>query len=86
MDFVLLKTNKEEQCIVLSQIGHWSVTKHHCNECGTTHYKLDVYDRKGITLCSLSGNKVETRALTNKIKNAMQHSHLPMIRQKIKII
>lgn len=86
MDFISLKTKEGgEQCVVVSQIGNWSVSKQHCNTCGITHYKLDVYDKKGLSLCSIEGDKTEIKNHSRKIKNAMQHLHLPKIRKKIEV-
>ena len=67
MKFTKLKIGNETQCILTEKIGRWSVTSHHCDACGMTHYVLEVYDLNGCILCSMNGTKDQIDGLSCQI-------------------
>ena len=69
MKFTNLQLDNETQCILTEKIGRWSVTSHHCDACGMTHYVLEVYDHTGVFLFSMKGRKKQIINLSKQISN-----------------
>ena len=67
MAFMELELDEEKHYIAENLIGHWSVTRHPCEKCGMERYVLDIYDIRGLLLCSFVGTKKKIEKMNSEL-------------------